>query len=460
MKKFTFNQWALCAALLMFLIAIVTIVFKNSDLAGICFIAAFFALSYGVKAFQATKGLSFTMWMLIAVCIAMFFPQFFTAWGGEGKSFFEGSKFVLEKRLMTPLLQIIMFGMGAQMSLSDFAGVMKRPGTVTIGVLGRFVLGSLLAFVLVAIFGNMINVEDPSVRGLIIGGIFLVAVLPCGLASNVMNMLANNNLALGVTIGATTTLLAPFVVPPLMQLFASNYVPDLDILGMMFSMFKMMVFPIIAGFIFNLFNLDKENMKTKIIQMASFFAVVLLAGILGSLASSSFNYVKQTAIFTLIFIIAPAVVGYLLNLQFKGDQTLIKKVLGKLSQIGIFTIVLVITAAGQKNLLDAGKILVTIVVLHNVIGYGLGYGLGWVSRLSEIDRRTFAFEVGMPNAGLGSGLAVAFTIPVVLAAQGITAAGTIGLAAAIYGPVMNVFGSTLASIWKGNPPKDKKEETK
>ena len=444
MKKLSFNQGALYFALLLLLIAIVMVITGSYNAAGICFILTFFSLSYGVKSFQATKGLSFTMWMLIAVCVAMFFPQYFIAWGGEG-CFFEGTKFNLSKNLMTPLLQIIMFGMGAQMSLNDFAGVMKRPGTVTVGVLGRFAIGPLLALALVAIFGNMI---DPANRGLIIAGIFLVAVLPCGLASNVMNMLAGNNLALGVTIGATTTLLAPFAVPFLMKLFASDYVPDLDVLGMMFNIFKMMVFPIIAGFVFNLFNLNKENMKTKVIQMSSFFVIILLAGILGSKASASFIYSKQTVIFTLIFLIAPAVVGYLLNLLLKGDQKIIKLVLGKLSQIGIFSIVLIITADGQKILLAAGGVLVTLVILHNVIGYCLGYSLGWVCRLSEIDRRTFAFEIGMPNAGLGSGLAITL------------GPAAIGLAAAIYGPVMNIFGSTLASIWKGNPPKDKKEETK
>jgi BASS family bile acid:Na+ symporter len=381
-----------------------------------------------------------TMWILAAVCIAMFFPQYFINWGTEAKPF------ILEKKLMTPLLQIIMFGMGAQMSLNDFAGVMKRPGTVAIGVVGRYTIGPLLAFALVALFGGLIPAEDPAVRGLIIGGIFLVAVLPCGLASNVMNLLANNNLALGVTIGATTTLLAPFAVPFLMQLFASDYVPDLNTLGMMFNIFKMVIFPIIAGFVFNLFNQNKDNMNTKIIQLASFFAIILLAGILGKAASADFNYLTQTAIFTLIFIIAPAVVGYLLYLQFKGDQKVVKKVLGKLSQIGIISIVLVITAAGQSILVKAGGILVLLVILHNILGYGLGYVLGLVCGLNEIDRRTMAFEVGMPNAGLGSGLAPAI------------GPAAIGLASAIYGPVMNIFGSTLASIWKINPPKEAKKE--
>ncbi len=61
-------------------------------------------------------------------------------------------------------------------------------------------------------------------------------------------------------------------------------------------------------------------------------------------------------------------------------------------------------------------------------------------KMPEQDRRTIAFEVGMPNAGLASGLALA---------MGNIA--TIGLAPAIYGPLMNVTGSTLASWWRTKP---------
>jgi BASS family bile acid:Na+ symporter len=290
----------------------------------------------------------------------------------------------------------------------------------------------------------------PEMVNMIIAGFILVAVMPCGLASNVMVMLANANVALAVTIGATTTLLAPFVVPLLMQLFAGSIV-ELHTWGMMFNIFKMVAFPIIAGFIFNLFNKNIENMKTKVIQMASFFLVIVLASLLGFLAFNSFCYFKETAIFLGIFFALPAVAGYLLNLKFEGDQTLVKKSLGKLSQIGIFTIVLVITAAGQSALAAAGILLVTLVILHNVLGYGAGYCLAWVFGMSEIDRRTMAFEVGMPNAGAASGLAFA-----------IGPIATAGLAPAIYGPVMNIFGSTLASIWKGRPIKEepKAEEEK
>jgi BASS family bile acid:Na+ symporter len=66
--------------------------------------------------------------------------------------------------------------------------------------------------------------------------------------------------------------------------------------------------------------------------------------------------------------------------------------------------------------------------------------------MPEQDRRTIAFEVGMPNAGLASGLAMT-----------IGNIATVGLAPAIYGPLMNVTGSTLASWWRTKIPKDQKE---
>ena len=59
----------------------------------------------------------------------------------------------------------------------------------------------------------------------------------------------------------------------------------------------------------------------------------------------------------------------------------------------------------------------------------------------ERDCRTIAIEVGMQNAGLASGLA-----------KGMGKMATVGLAPAIFGPLMNVTGSILASYWHRKPP--------
>ena len=430
MKKKSFNQWALWFALLMVLTAIGAMITGNHKITGISLILMCIALSYGVQSFQSTKGLMLTMWIFAAVCVAMFFPQYFIVWGkGE-------NAFVLETRLITPLLQVIMFGMGAQMSLNDFKGVFKTPIAVSLGVIGRYTVGTLLALAIVKIF-----TFDP----LIAAGIILVACVPSGLATNVMSFLANANVPLSITMSAIATMLAPFITPFLMKIAGGAFI-DVNVWGMMFSIFKMVIIPIIAGFIFNLFNQKKERVKTKVMQMCSFFVIILLAGIIGLATPGKFNYLQETVNFLIVFMLLPAVAGYLLSLKYKGEQTLIKNVLAKLSQIGIVTIVLVITAAGQQYLLEAGILLLIVIIIHNILGYIFGYCLAWAFKLSERDRRTIAIEVGMPNAGLASGLAPT-----------IGAIGQVGLAPAIYGPVMNILGSTLASIWKSNPPKDRKK---
>jgi len=51
--------------------------------------------------------------------------------------------------------------------------------------------------------------------------------------------------------------------------------------------------------------------------------------------------------------------------------------------------------------------------------------------------------VGMQNGGLASGLA-----------EKLGKAATMGLAAAVFGPFMNITGSILASYWHKKEPKD------
>jgi BASS family bile acid:Na+ symporter len=430
MKKLSFHQWALVFALLMLVITLVLVISGNGSNAGIFLIAFFISLSYGVKSFQATKGLSFTMWMFTAVSAAMFFPQFFVSYGD-----------FQFKKLITPLLQIIMFGMGAQMSLNDFTGVIKMPKGVAIGVIAHYTVMPFMAFLITYVFDF-----PPEIAA----GIILAGCVPSGLASNVMSLLANANLALAVTIGATTTLIAPFVTPFLMKVIGGQFVA-IDVWKMMLDIFEMMILPIIAGFIFNLFNLNKENNRAKAIQMVSYFIIILLANLIFIKVhpdTGFAGYLAKSATSLGIFLILPAIAAILLRSILKGDQKVIKKVLSLLSMFGIAIIVTVITAAGRNSLMSVGVLLLVLVVVHNLAGYAIGYTIAWTFKMPEQDRRTIAFEVGMPNAGLASGLAMT-----------IGNIATVGLAPAVYGPLMNVTGSTLASWWRTRIPEDAKNET-
>ena len=120
------------------------------------------------------------------------------------------------------------------------------------------------------------------------------------------------------------------------------------------------------------------------------------------------------------------------------------KVLSFVSMAGIAVIITIITAAGRDSLLDVGLLLIVAALIHNLAGYSLGYGAAKLFKMSENDCRTIAFGVGMQNGGLASGLALQMG-----------KMATVGLAPAIFGPMMNITGSSLATYWRDKKPKDK-----
>jgi BASS family bile acid:Na+ symporter len=130
----------------------------------------------------------------------------------------------------------------------------------------------------------------------------------------------------------------------------------------------------------------------------------------------------------------------------KGDNQWMGKVLSFISMLGIAVIITIITAAGRDSLLKVGVLLIITSFLHNITGYTLGYCVSWLFGMPEKDRRTVAFEVGMQNGGLASGLALEMG-----------KIATVGLAPAIFGPLMNVTGSALATWWRGRMPEEDKK---
>ena len=214
----------------------------------------------------------------------------------------------------------------------------------------------------------------------IAAGIILVGCSPSGLASNVMAYISGANLALSLTLTAVSTLLAPLIMPFYMQFFAGQLVP-IDTVAMFWSICKIVILPIIAGLIFNHF--------------------------------------------------------------FHGKLPLLDKAMPKVSMVAIAVIIVVITAAGRDSLLSIGFLLVILVLVHNLLGYGLGYFSSRLSGMDELSSRTIAFEVGMQNSGLASGIALEMG-----------RVASMGLAPAVFGPLMNITGSSLAAWWKDDQHND------
>jgi BASS family bile acid:Na+ symporter len=142
-------------------------------------------------------------------------------------------------------------------------------------------------------------------------------------------------------------------------------------------------------------------------------------------------------------VIIPVSAGLIFNKFFHGKFKLLDDIMPAVSMIGIGLIIVVITAAGRDSLLVVGGYLIVAMLLHNLSGYFLGYWSARFLRMNEKDCRTIAIEVGLQNAGLGSSLALAMG-----------KLSTVGLAPAIFAPLMNITGSSLALWWRSRPLDD------
>jgi BASS family bile acid:Na+ symporter len=351
------HHYALALSALLLITALV-LFFVDEYIAGGIVLTLFFStLAYGVQVNSTLKGFSFALVIFATVSFTLCFPEPFTRWGS----------FEL-KKLIVPLMQIIMFGMGTGLGVKDFARVLQMPKGVIAGVLCHYIIMPTIAFTITRIF---------SFPDEIAAGIILIGSCPNGLASNVMTYLARANLALSVTLTAISTFIAPFVTPFFMQLLAGRYV-EVNFLKMMMDILQITILPIAAGLVFNYFLAGKFKALDAIMPFFSMFAIAL--------------------------------------------------------------IIAVITAAGRDNLLVVGPLLMVAVLLHNISGYFLGYWSGRLLRMKESDCRTIAIEVGMQNGGLASGIALQMG-----------KVATVGLAAVIFSPVMNITGSLLASWWRNKP---------
>lgn len=393
--------------------------FEKDAITGLFLISAFVLLAIAVRGISLFKGFSYSLWIFAAVCVSMYYPQYFLSAGNF--------KYDL---LIIPLLQIIMFGMGSQMSLNDFTGVIKMPKGVIAGVICQFTIMPIMGITVATVFKF-----PPEIAA----GFVLVGCSPSGLASNVMSFLAKANLALSVTLTACATLLSPLLTPLLMRLFAGEFI-EIHFWDMMIGIFNMVILPICAGLLFNLFANKRKNTKTFLIQVASFLFVIFLKNLIGYItAEITLNMFGLSLLKDLFFFAFLPILGaYVFKYLASGRKDLLEKALSFVSMFGIAVIITIITAAGRDSLIEVGFMLIIACLVQNVFGYSLGYGVAKLLRLAEKDCRTVALEVGMQNGGLASGLALQMG-----------KVATVGLAPAIFGPMMNITGSSLATWWGG-----------
>ncbi|TRM10430.1 bile acid:sodium symporter family protein [Lentibacillus cibarius] len=203
-------------------------------------------------------------------------------------------------------------------------------------------------------------------------GVILVGCCPGGTASNVMTFLAKGNTALSVSVTAVSTVLAPVLTPMLTWLFASKWLP------------------VSAG-----------DMFISIVQI----------------------------------VLIPVVLGVVIRILFSRQVDKSVAVLPLVSVIGIVAVASAVVAVNREYILTTGMLIMTVVMLHNVLGLFIGYLLAKLFRFDLRDQKAVSIEVGMQNSGLGSTLALAHFAPAA------------AVPSALFSVWHNISGPVLATWW-------------
>ena len=406
-------------ALIAFVLTILLIAFGNLQHAGIPMLTAFIAAALFGYVAPRYKSMSFTFWVFAFLVAAMYFPFLFTDWGFNTKV------------LVIPMLQLIMFGMGTKLSLSDFKQELKKPKGILIG--------TLMVFTIMPVIGVLVATAF-SFPPEIAVGVILIGSCPGGASSNVMAFLARGNVALSVSVTTVATLLTPIVTPALMKLFADQLV-EISFLKMMFSSFNLIIVPIAAGLICHNILYSKVRWlqrESNVLALGVLFSVAcvtcILVDIPGALATIKPGLILGLALSALVSF-AKVIVA-----KFSGPADWMDKILPSLSMIAILLFVTIVVALNRDKLLEVGLMLVAASAVHNLIGFILGYWGGRAVGLSIQDSRTLSIEVALKNGGLGMGLA--------LDALGNANAA---LAPIVFGKWMNISGSAVANYWRERP---------
>ena len=184
----SFHRWARRGGLVL-AAGMAAVAITVPGAAGIAAAAGLAGLAVSGSFSPGARNAAFSLWVVVFALAALSSPGIFIAWGG----------FPL-RRLITPLVQLIMFGMGTTLAPADFLRLARMPHGVLTGVVLQFGIMPAAGYWFARLFHL-----DPLVGV----GLILVGSCPGGVSSNVITYIARGNVALSVTMTACSTMLSP-----------------------------------------------------------------------------------------------------------------------------------------------------------------------------------------------------------------------------------------------------------
>ena len=205
-------------------------------------------------------------------------------------------------------------------------------------------------------------------------GVVLVGTCPGGTSSNVITFMSKGDVPLSVTITSISTLLSPIMTPLLTYLIIGQRI-SFNPVSMFLSIVQIVIVPIALG--------------------------LLVKRFLPKLAQGALDYLPAVSAMAISFLIA-GIIG-----------------------------------ASRDSILNSSGLILLVVILHNCLGYALGFFIGHLCGMSWKKMVAVSIEVGMQNSGLATGLAKTHFAALPMA----------GVPGAIFSAWHNISGAGLAYLY-------------
>ena len=291
------------------------------------------------------------------------------------------------------VLAFVMFGVALGIKPSSFLDIVRKPKSMIVGIICQIVLLPALTFLLTITFKNWIS-------PMIALGMILVAACPGGNISNFITSFSRGNTELSVSLTAFNTAACVVTTPLNFSFWGKMYLNFAE---------KRMILP----------DLDIPFWEI-------FKTIVILLGV-------------------------PLLLGCLCSQYLPKMTKALKKPMQYLS-IAFFIAMVVLTFGNNIDaFMKCIRYIFLIVLVHNLLALGIGFGTGTLLRVPYKDRRTLTIETGIQNSGLG--LVLLFN-PLIFNPEIWANNGGMVVITAWWGVWHIISGLSLAWLWRVRGRKD------
>lgn len=280
--------------------------------------------------------------------------------------------------LLQGILAVVIFGVALELSWADFRRLLHAPRPVIAALCSQLLALPLLTFVLIWVMDPL-----PSLAL----GLMMAAACPGGNMSNVLTHWSGGRTSVSMSATTLSSLIAPLTTPLTFQVLGS------------------------------LHPATREAMQAVRVPAMELVMTILVA------------------------LMLPLVAGMWLA---GARPQLAARLRGPLKRfgLGVFLVFVLLAVAANGGLfMQTMAAIFVLVLLHNALALGCGFGMGTLFRVGEAERRAVTFETGIHNTALG--LTLVFTYFQNL--------GGMALVLAWWGIWHLVTGGLLARYWARRP---------